>query len=223
MVCARLTILRYLHIDISAAVSYFAVYDGHAGAESSTYLEAALHKNIFNKNARKLFRREQPVSEEDVIFMIKKGFKKTEEDLLQQLRLHGDWSCVSISLLFPQPFLPPIYCLVAFFSYFSLCGELLAFAVDCRLTFAEFYDFSIFPSFIPPSSLIPQWCRLQYGCPLQEQDLCCQPWRLPSSPRQGQGWLRITGAPVAFRMSGNCAHFLPCIGAVQARALVDRS
>jgi serine/threonine protein phosphatase PrpC len=71
-------------------LSYFAVYDGHAGDLTSTYLENNLHKNIFNKGVRTKFLRED-LKDNEIVDVLRKGYQKTEADVVEYIREREDW------------------------------------------------------------------------------------------------------------------------------------
>jgi len=75
---------------------------------TSNYLENNLHKNIFNKSARASFLREDGLKDQEIIDLIKMGYRKTEADVVDYIREREDWSgAVCNSVVF---FKNKLYC-----------------------------------------------------------------------------------------------------------------
>jgi len=79
-------------INLFSKVGYFGVFDGHGGVRCANYLADVLHQNIFNSEDFARGRFEEA---------IKEGFRKTDEDFLDQCRKHYlmDGSTCAIALL----------------------------------------------------------------------------------------------------------------------------
>ncbi|PRP74630.1 hypothetical protein PROFUN_03552 [Planoprotostelium fungivorum] len=79
-------------INLFSKVGYFGVFDGHGGVRCANYLAEVLHFNIFNSEYFARGRFEES---------IKEGFRKTDEDFLEQCRKHYlmDGSTCAIAMI----------------------------------------------------------------------------------------------------------------------------
>eukprot|EP01111_Echinosteliopsis_oligospora_P015331 TRINITY_DN6033_c0_g2_i1.p1 TRINITY_DN6033_c0_g2~~TRINITY_DN6033_c0_g2_i1.p1 ORF type:complete len:667 (-),score=102.00 TRINITY_DN6033_c0_g2_i1:183-2183(-) len=76
-----------MHTHQTGQCSYFAVYDGHGGAETAKVIETLLHKNIL-EDAR--------MTQPDAIAAIKNGFAKTDTHVLTLPSKSGSTAVVCI-------------------------------------------------------------------------------------------------------------------------------
>lgn len=77
----------------SDPASIYAVFDGHAGSTSSTFLRENLHKLIFDAPLLEKHARE-PITEEELCEAINRGFSKAEKQLVALLREKNDYRCL---------------------------------------------------------------------------------------------------------------------------------